>query len=776
MRAVSDLFQAEAGSFQETMMAIRGSVGFRIPIYQRPYDWDNVHLQRLIQDCFSGFYRTVQSRDDEYTFLGTIILARDESQEPTFEGTSFTVVDGQQRLTSLAILSTILFKYIKEYQSEFEILSSDTREWLRAETEYQLGNLYRCVMGPRPTFGSGGIPFPRIVRTTDTRGNTDRNSEYRSVAASLFMNFDNYAKDRVAEFDNVVGERLTTEEQHLYKNLRFLDSAVSKYVYEGSTADAESGEDIDLDVVTNDLFRNPGFRELFDRLHVLVSQSLRDRAMNELASNAQSAGIVRLLAFASYLAKSVILTKVIARAEKNAFDIFDALNTTGEPLTALETLKPVVVEFEESQTGYRNSVSERHWNIIDETVSNAHVNADRRQLETRQLLTSFALLYNGRKLPNSLAVQRDYLRNLMRGFPRHRPEVSRGFVGLLAQLADYRSKVWRQDNTEMTSSEDFGSIYAPSAKLCLMLIEQMNTSLAIPVLARYWIAGRSGNRPYREFESVVKAVTAFLVLRRAATGNTANIDADFRALMMNSPRGGGRPLCVVSGRDENPLWEVDELRSELQNFLEVNVGVIDRSSWLCKAETVEQWRFSRPLTRFLYFAAAHNARPQDANPGLLTRRGINPSSELDVLNPTTWKVGRYATLEHIAPVSPTLTGWDQRIYDDSIVNLLGNLIPLPSTANSLIGNATWDKKKLFYRALMARTESEREREIQYAESMGVRFSNRIKSLLDSEERLHVLDSLEGVQDWTADLVLERTRNILMLAWDQVAPWLYSTDD
>ena len=71
MRAVADLFTAEAGSFQETMMTIRGSVGFRIPVYQRPYDWDRQHLQRLAQDCLNGFHRTVISREDEYTFLGT---------------------------------------------------------------------------------------------------------------------------------------------------------------------------------------------------------------------------------------------------------------------------------------------------------------------------------------------------------------------------------------------------------------------------------------------------------------------------------------------------------------------------------------------------------------------------------------------------------------------------------------------------------------------------------------------------------------------------------
>ena len=95
---VKDLFEAEAGSFGDTMMAHNGVAGYKVPEYQRQYNWKQEHLRRLLADCLNGFYRLETSSDPEYTFLGSIILATDNRSEPTFDGASLIVVDGQQRL------------------------------------------------------------------------------------------------------------------------------------------------------------------------------------------------------------------------------------------------------------------------------------------------------------------------------------------------------------------------------------------------------------------------------------------------------------------------------------------------------------------------------------------------------------------------------------------------------------------------------------------------------------------------------------------------------
>ena len=67
---------------------------FEIPLYQRPYAWTTDQVDELIDDL-----RDAQRRDPEAPyFLGSIVLIKD-AQKP-----DSVVVDGQQRLTTLAMI------------------------------------------------------------------------------------------------------------------------------------------------------------------------------------------------------------------------------------------------------------------------------------------------------------------------------------------------------------------------------------------------------------------------------------------------------------------------------------------------------------------------------------------------------------------------------------------------------------------------------------------------------------------------------------------------
>ena len=101
-------------------------MGFRIPEYQRPYDWDRSNLKRLLEDCLNGFYYLSQENNQEsYTFLGTIILVDENRAESSFDGSSLEIVDGQQRLTTLTLLSCALLQQIRLSINDIEVLNSD---------------------------------------------------------------------------------------------------------------------------------------------------------------------------------------------------------------------------------------------------------------------------------------------------------------------------------------------------------------------------------------------------------------------------------------------------------------------------------------------------------------------------------------------------------------------------------------------------------------------------------------------------------------------------
>lgn len=77
---------------------------YHIPAYQRPYAWGVEQTETLFDDLYD-FFQT--EKEDSY-FLGSIVLIK-EDEKPYA-----SVIDGQQRLTTLSILLAVLASYFKE--------------------------------------------------------------------------------------------------------------------------------------------------------------------------------------------------------------------------------------------------------------------------------------------------------------------------------------------------------------------------------------------------------------------------------------------------------------------------------------------------------------------------------------------------------------------------------------------------------------------------------------------------------------------------------------
>jgi hypothetical protein len=83
---------------------------FRIPTYQRDYAWDVPN----IDDLFNDVNESLETRTSHY--VGTFILSRKEGE------TSYNVVDGQQRLTTLTMLVHALVARLPEVELEAKII------------------------------------------------------------------------------------------------------------------------------------------------------------------------------------------------------------------------------------------------------------------------------------------------------------------------------------------------------------------------------------------------------------------------------------------------------------------------------------------------------------------------------------------------------------------------------------------------------------------------------------------------------------------------------
>ena len=763
MSNVNDIFRSTSQSLWETMESHGGKVGFMIPEYQRPYDWDRSNLKRLLEDCLNGFYYLSQdSNQESYTFLGTIILVDENRAEPSFDGSSLEIVDGQQRLTTLTLLSCALLQQIRLSIKDIEVLNNDTKIWLRQEIESLTEALFQCTSGYLTQRGSH-TPFPRVVRErTDNRANTYRGSEYRSNIASFLWDFSQYYLDYNTNSDPQFDHKLGADDE-IGTNYDYLKRQIRTYVHEAvETDEKRPNTDIDCEVVGRSAFEKQSMRRLFHKLNVFPDQGAQNRALATIANTGQTEGIIRLVLFSWYFLKRVVITRVETDDEKYAFDIFDALNTTGQPLTALETLKPLVVQWENQSAHYFGSRSEFQFERLDRDVNERFPGTEERQRETKNLLVSFALYHAGKKLGLDLGSQRAFLRAGFQAARNSQDDAHRYMSGI-ADVSEFRKYYWAKEGIAgLDARHPHDPARNDVLKLCLAFISDTNTSLAIPALTRYWIQYKDHGDELA-FVAATKSLAAFLALRRAVTGGTGGIDADFRSLMED--------LCVSSG---NPPLPHGDLNKKLKDYLQKRrIGIQSRDSWVNQSRETPLGSSTNHLCRFLLFAAANNAKPDTGNPGMWTRDKVIRSEQLNFFNYRVWGQPDYSTVEHVAPDANPGGGWDSGIYERPTTrHTIGNLVLLPQRENSSVGNAPWEKKKLFYAALRAETKDERQALVEQAKLEGFRFTQTTEKLLDQQRRLHMLDSLANVEEWTQEFVRKRSENILRLAWDVIAPWVY----
>lgn len=77
---------------------------YRIPEYQRPYVWEDDQVTELLTDITDA---NTANPDAEY-FLGSLVLRKNEKNESNLEFTEYDVLDGQQRLTTLFLIHSVI--------------------------------------------------------------------------------------------------------------------------------------------------------------------------------------------------------------------------------------------------------------------------------------------------------------------------------------------------------------------------------------------------------------------------------------------------------------------------------------------------------------------------------------------------------------------------------------------------------------------------------------------------------------------------------------------
>ena len=745
----------------------RTEQGFLVPRYQRKYTWEDDNIEHLFDDLVLGVRELIQrEEDDATTFLGTAIFTPlddksdtvplgEQDAEPTGV---LQVIDGQQRIATIALLGIRLRERLRALNDSlpngpaYDVLSNHCRDLMETLAKLYAINLRRGSLPPQK---------PKVIRSQDDRWTyKGDDTSYSSPVAAYIATYirTESSESAFAAVDPELGARVRG-------NVRLLDEWIEAVCTAHlATSDLFGQFPVGRCLATARMQRNVlGFEKREVRDVVQAAEAKAEEASDS------AIGMFHLFVLSHYLLRRCGVNYLEPTNQDAGFDMFQALNTTGTPLTALETLLPIVMKAEETGGRWEETPSSDHMADVERLFDTTTTN-EQKTGRTNELLRTFALCYEGKKLGNKFSAQRRWLKRV---YEEELPTIGkkRAWLADLARVASFYYGPWFREELSRPGRAERLEEH-PEADLVGMLVRYLrdaNSKLSAPVLARFYADVRADGGGLDEFVEAAKACAAFFTLWRSAR-STAGLDEVYRRFFA-----GSRSPGVSSGhswkRGGAPV-SGKALREYFCRVLE-REQIWGREEWI-KASSLLRYTEHRIVCRFMLFLAGHDRVGDPESPGLTTS-GTRGSCSL--LSFRKWEGSDYKSLEHVAPRSRREDSeWDSRIYLEEKAHDIGNLLLLPTTINSLAANKEWAVKYLHYSHVGLRSEKELAGLRRAAKRKGVVLGKRAIAMLRKTEHKCAVEPILCLGEegpWDADLVDRRTRQIKEIGWERLSSWLGS---
>jgi hypothetical protein len=775
MLNIGQIFTAESQNVYD-FLTIEGQ-GCYVPAYQRGYAWDSQNVGRLLEDATLGLERLVVD-ETSVRFLGSIIavqgnalVAAPPPLDRELPRRVLTIIDGQQRLCTIVVLNILLHDRVSKLVETLSASENAGVTAVCADARDFLDDLIKTYQFEgRRAAGLNRI-YPRIIRSMDDQwARSPDHARYTSPIARFIWAYIAYT-NRPADDDEAAGgfeydgtdddgatlpghEALVGVIEFLRSELESLASGNHSTLVVPDLADivAEGSK------ITAELWPH----QLPESVRAYIADEEEDDDYLDIART------MRLLALARFVNFRMAATIIDANEEDYAFDMFEALNTTGQPLTAFETFKPKVIEAE-GVAEYARSPSRGYVDTVQGYLDRFK-KAEERQGATSTLLVPFALAENGHKLEKHLSHQRRYLRDQFANVGGR--AAKRAFVRNLATTATFVGAAWRPPRNRTPRLLPDPARTDAVAEFCFEALRDLRHDITLAPLTRFYAAYEAADPAHKEaaaanFFAAVKAMTAFSMLWRASKGGTANIDGAYREILGRGIAG-VPPLCRRPAGGATVAPSLDNLRAALRAKLAGER--LDRATWIRDASQAAIYRTGQSVTRFLLLVASHNAVPDEDVPGLIVkgRRGV-----LNLLTRDQWNDDETLTVEHVAPDAAHSAGWPRSVYNDQrTVQRLGNFVLIPAVENNVLADRPWAQKRVLYQVFGASTNRAATAAIETARASGFNAGKRAAELVEESAVLPMCQAISTFEGpWDEEFIARRSVRLAELAWDTIFPWI-----
>lgn len=757
MTDIATFFKVDPVSLQKFFSP--SNLGYYIPLYQREYSWDDSNIDQLMADLCYGVEASLNNAKALH-FMGTVILTESKESDPDQQRLDpraipeemRKVIDGQQRISTIALLACLSYQQLYQLKqglptgAEYVDLIDAISAWQRDLLEFFSFDLKRGKPSRKPIVIRGA---------QDKWAETDQGqSTYKSDVSAFLASFIRAIEANPPEpaFPSI------PDGEPVGRNLRKMNTWIDRIVNAHKI-----GDDGDFPPAWQIIGNNLTQQQLWQYQRPQITSQITNRGTALTETQSQLCSIVQMLACCHYLLKRCGFTVIVPANDEGAFDMFQSLNATGTPLTALETFKPLVVNSAENMGGgYFNSTSEGHFEHIDNLFKSATKAADKNTL-TNEYLTAFALMHDGTKLPSQFSVQRMWLTqryDTCETMPKREE-----FVRRMGNLAVYWEQVVRADLKKLNLLPGTENV-APEtdtqeAVLCIAYLRDSRHTMAHTVLGRFYsqvLRQKSGADV--DFVAACRAVGAFYTLWRAALTNR-DLDDAYRKLLREQ----------MSWEKGDTHLTITELKQYFRNELDKkSIGTKDQ--WKQRARLELRYDTAKLICKFALLVAAHDTIPDNRVPGLVQ---IGVAKSCPHLTARHWQSKDLSSIEHVAPQTRDPGGtWDNEIYLTGNQQRIGNLILLPTTVNEAAGNKPWIAKWIYYRHLAENDPAQLQALTNLAGRYNVQLTTKtLKKLQDAGYHNHIssiVDMGENAQ-WNRAFIEQRTDRICDILWDRIHPWL-----
>ena len=339
----------------------RPGVGFYIPLYQRNYSWDEENIKELLEDISQGVKHFLKD-DGDIHFLGTVIKVVERNPEANIQPIDVralperidNIIDGQQRISTFALLAAVLYQRMTAVSDD--LFEADTYHELKELVNKQLSKLKTIFT---VDLGRGMPPTkPIIIRGSEDKWTLDGgDDEYKSDVSNYLAGVIRATHTDSAGFlpiSDVKDELVSDNLKFMFEYIR--EKIESAHRVNGASNDFPTASSIVSSIRQNLIWEY----ERSNLKEIVTNYDGENNPVSVLCS------LVQLLAYCHYMLHRCCVVTIRAENEKWAYDMFQSLNATGTPLTAVETFKPTVVNHANQNGKYIGSPEAEYFEMIDD--------------------------------------------------------------------------------------------------------------------------------------------------------------------------------------------------------------------------------------------------------------------------------------------------------------------------------------------------------------------------------------------------------------------------